>query len=150
VRAIAASAAAAEIGDRITPIAAHPRFAPEGAAAVDVRAIEGLRALGGGPDFLGELIETFRADTRQLLQRLGQAASGGDAASFARGIAALQRSAGQLGGTQLCEHLVSLQGLAPSELRQRGAGHVQRLAAEIERFTAALLEFLPAGETRRR
>lgn len=148
--AAAAPKAAGAGGNRITPIAAHPRFAPEGTAAVDARMIEGLRALGGGPDFLGELIETFRADARQVLERLGQAAAIGDAAGFARGIAALQRSAGQLGGTQLCEFLASLQGLAASELRQRGAGQVQRLAAEIERFAAALLEFLPAGETRRR
>lgn len=147
---VAAGDMAAEIGDRITPIAAHPRFAPEGPVAVDARVIDGLRALGGGPDFLGELIETFRADAQQVLRRLGQAASAGDAAGFARGVAALQRSAGQLGGAQLCELLASVQALPPGELRQRGPGQVQRLAAEIERFTAALLEFLPAGETRRR
>lgn len=142
--------AAAAVGDRVTPIAAHPRFAPETAAAIDARVIEGLRALGGGPDFLGELIETFRADAQQVLQRLGQAAAAADAAGFARGVVALQRAAGQLGGTHLCELLASLQGLAASELRQRGATHVQRLDAEIERFVAALLEFPPAGETRRR
>jgi signal transduction histidine kinase/HPt (histidine-containing phosphotransfer) domain-containing protein len=150
VRAEPPPAAAAEIGDRITPIAAHPRFAPETPPAVDPKVIEGLRALGGGPDFLGELIETFHTDAQQVLQRLGQAASVGDAAGFGRAVAALRRSAGQLGGTQLCELLASLQGLTSSELRQRGAGHLQRVTAEIERFTAALLEFLPSSETRRR
>ncbi len=37
--------------ERITPIAAHPKFAPETATALDMRAIDGLRALGGRPGF---------------------------------------------------------------------------------------------------
>src|SRR5260370_11921681 len=127
----AADDAAAALGERITPIAVHPKFAPEAAAAVDARVIEGLRALGGGPGFLNELIETFHADARQIMQRIDHAATAADAAGFARGIVALQRAAGPLGGTQLCELLVSLQGLAAGELRQRGATHVQRLEAEI-------------------
>jgi len=144
------SEAAPTIGERITPIASHPKFAPETTAAVDPRVIEGLRELGGGPDFLGELIETFRADSRQIMQRIEHAAAAADAAGFAQGIGALRRAAGNLGGTQLCDLLVSLHGLTASELRQRGATHVQRLDAEIERLAAALLEFLPAGAVQRR
>ncbi len=135
--------------ERITPIAAHPKFVPETAAAVDARAIEGLRALGGGPGFLRELIETFQADARQVMESIGQAAASGDAAGFARSLGALRRAAGHLGAIQLSELLASLQGLSASELRQRGATHVQRLDAEIDRLAAALSESLPAGEARR-
>jgi signal transduction histidine kinase/HPt (histidine-containing phosphotransfer) domain-containing protein len=135
--------------DRVTPIAAHPRFMPEAAAAVDAQVIERLRALGGGPGFLRELIETFQADARQVMESIGQAAAAADAAGFARSLGALRRAAGHLGGTQLGELLASLQGLTASELRQRGAIHVQRLDAEIDRLAAALLESLPASEARR-
>ena len=141
-----------ETAARITSIATHPRFASETTAAVDARAIEGLRALGGGPGFagfLGELIQGFRDEARQVMERLTEAVAADDAAGFERGLAALRRSAGPLGGTQLCEVLLSLQSLTPGELRQRGALHLQRLDAEIERLTAALLDFLPVSEARR-
>lgn len=142
----ASSAAPEPAVARITPIAAHPKFAPEPAAAVDARVIEGLRALGGGPSFLRELVESFRAEALQLMQRIDQAVASADAAGFARSLIVLHRAAIQLGGTQLCGLLASLQSLPPGELRQRGALHVQRLDAEIDRLAAALLESLPAGE----
>ncbi len=140
--------AAPAAGERITPIAAHPKFAIETAAVVDARVVEGLRELGDGPGFLGELIETFRTDARQIMQRLAAAAAAADAAGFTRGVAALQRAGGPLGGTQLCELLASLQGLTAAELRLRGTAHAQRLEAEIERLVAALREFLPSSEAR--
>ena len=34
-----------DISERITPIASHPKFVPESAAALDMRAIDGLREL---------------------------------------------------------------------------------------------------------
>ena len=135
--------------ERVTPIAAHPRFVPEAPAAVDAQVIERLRALGGGPAFLRELIATFEADTRGVMKSLGQAAATADAAGFARSLGALRRAAGHLGGTQLSELLSSLQGLTAGELRQRGATHVQRLDAEIDRLAAALLESVPGSEARR-
>jgi HPt (histidine-containing phosphotransfer) domain-containing protein len=138
-----------QFSERITPIAAHPKFVPETAAALDMRAIEALRALGGDPAFLGELIETFQADAQQIMQRLDQAVAAADVAGFAQSLALLRRAASPLGGTQLCELLASLQGLAASELRQQGAVHLQRLDAEIDRLAAALREFLPATEASR-
>jgi HPt (histidine-containing phosphotransfer) domain-containing protein len=129
-------------GERITPIASHPKFMPETAGALDMRAIDGLRELGGDPDFLGELIETFQVDAQQIMERLDQAVATADAAGFAQGLVALRRAASPLGGTQLCELLASLHGLNSGELRQAGATHVQRLDAEIERLGAALTEIV--------
>jgi HPt (histidine-containing phosphotransfer) domain-containing protein len=136
--------------DRITPIAAHPKFVPDMATMLDMRAIEGLRALDGSPGFLEEVIATFRADARQIMERIDHEAAAADAAGFAHGLSALRRAASPLGATQLCELLASLHGLTASELRQQGALHVQRLDAEIERLAATLTEFLPAGEARLR
>ena len=140
---------AAVVEERVTPIAAHPKFAPEKPAAVDPRVVDGLRALGGGPAFLRELIESFRADARQIMERLYQAAATADPTAFARGLIALHRASGQLGGAELCELAASLQRVTASELRQHGAAHVQRLDAEVGRLAAALMEYLPAGEARR-
>jgi HPt (histidine-containing phosphotransfer) domain-containing protein len=139
----------APVEERITPIAAHPKFAPEVQAAVDSRVVDGLRALGGGPGFLREVIESFRADARQIMERVYQAVATSDPAAFARGLIALHRAAGPLGGAELCELAASLQRITASELRQHGAAHVQRLDAEIDRLAAALMEYLPASEVRR-
>jgi signal transduction histidine kinase/HPt (histidine-containing phosphotransfer) domain-containing protein len=137
-----------QTNERITPIASHPKFIPETAAALDRRAIDGLRELGGDPAFLGELVETFQADAQQIMKRLNQAVASADAVGFAQSLIALRRAASPLGGTQLCELLASLQGLTASELRQLGAIHVQRLDAEIERLAAALTEVRAASEAR--
>jgi signal transduction histidine kinase/HPt (histidine-containing phosphotransfer) domain-containing protein len=131
---------------QITPIASHPKFVSEAPAALDMRAIDGLRELGGDPAFLGELIETFQIDVEQIMRRLDQAAAAADAAGFARGLAALRRAASSFGAIQLCEILASLQGLTASELRQLGAIHMQRLDAEIERLAAALIEIAAASD----
>jgi len=137
-----------QFGDRITPIAAHPKYIPEAAASLDMRAIDGLRELGGDPAFLGELIETFQVDARQIMERLDRAVAAADAEGVAQSLHALRRAASPLGATQLCEFLASLQGLAAGELRQLGASHVQRLDAEIERLAAALTEIAASAEVR--
>jgi two-component system, sensor histidine kinase RpfC len=141
-------AAAPPVGERITPIAAHPRFTAE-PAAIDPRAVEGLRTLGGGPAFLREVIETFRADAGQVMQCLSATAEAGDAAGFARAAVALHRAASHLGGTQLCDLLAALREVTEGELRQHGALHLRRLDAEIDRLAAALAEFLPTAEAGR-
>jgi signal transduction histidine kinase len=132
---------------QITPIAAHPKFAPD-AAAVDARALEGLQALGGDERFLSELIEAFRLDAAHIMERIASAALAADNATFAHGLVALRRAAGQLGGVQLCALTASLQHLSANELRQRGSLYVQRLDVEIERLTEALTAFAAEKERR--
>ncbi len=135
--------------DRVTPIASHPRYAPETVAAVDARVIAGLRTLAGGGDFLGEVIDSFRVDSRQIMDRISAAAEAADPAAFARGVHALRRGAATLGGSSLCELTLSLRDVTAAELQQQDGAIVQRLLAELARLDAALLEFLPrAGEMR--
>ncbi len=145
----ASDAGASGVGDdRVTPIAAHPRFMPEAAAVVDARVMASLRTLGGG-DFLREVIDSFRADARPIMERIGAAAAAADSGGFVRGLQALRRSAGPLGGARLCELSASLHEVTAVELRQQGGAIVQRLTAELVRLDAALLEFLPRSEERR-
>jgi signal transduction histidine kinase len=134
--------------ERVTPIASHPKFVSEAPAALDMRAIDGLRELGADPAFLGELIETFQIDVQQIMKRLDRAVAAADAAGFAQGLAALRRAVSSLGAIQLCEILATLQGLSAGELRQFGTIHLRRLDAEIERLAAALTEIVAASKVR--
>src|SRR4029077_4729238 len=70
---------------QVTPIATHPRFAAE-APTIDQRAVAALRRLGGGDEFLGEVLDSFRTDAREIMQRLVRAAAAADSAGFARGL----------------------------------------------------------------
>jgi signal transduction histidine kinase/HPt (histidine-containing phosphotransfer) domain-containing protein len=137
-----------EPSPQVTPIATHPRFAAE-APIVDPRAVAALRGLGGGDEFLGEVLDSFRTEAQQIMQRLVRAAASADSAGFARGLHALRSCAANLGGTRLCEVLLSLREVGAQELREQGSALVQRLGDELGRLDAALAEFLPrAGERR--
>jgi HPt (histidine-containing phosphotransfer) domain-containing protein len=139
----------APFGDRVTPIAAHPRFAAEPTPVVEPRRIEALRELGGQEGFLGDLIETFRADAQQIIRRLGRAVAIADVTAFAQGLRALGQAAGHVGGTPLTQLTASLRGLGAAELRDQGNIHLQRLEAEIDRLAAALLHYLDQVEAQR-
>jgi HPt (histidine-containing phosphotransfer) domain-containing protein len=140
---------AAPFDDRVTPIAAHPRFAADSAPVVDPRRIEALRELGGQEGFLGDLIETFRADAQQIIRRLGRAVATADVTAFAQGLRALGQAAGHVGGTPLTQLTASLRGLGAAELRDQGNIHLQRLEAEIDRLAAALLHYLDQIQAQR-
>ena len=134
--------------ERVTPIAAHPRFAPDVAQILDPKVIEGLRSLSSDPEFLADLIETFGADSQQMLRRIGTAAATGDVPAFVRGVVALRRAATQLGGTQLSELLASVHEVDAAELRQRGQAQLGRIGAEVERLIAALRDLPQADRAR--
>jgi two-component system sensor histidine kinase RpfC len=143
VEPAAPAVAYAETDDRVTPIAAHPRYVAEPAASVDARVIAGLRNLSGSGNFFAEIVDSFRTDSRQIMDRIAAAADSGDLTAFTRAIHALRRCAATVGGTGLCELALSLRGITAAELRQQDAAIVQRLAAELARFNSALVEFLP-------
>src|SRR3954470_18935694 len=136
-------------GARITPIAAHPKFALEIGTTFDPKAVEALRRLGGGDAFLRELIDSFRDDAELLLQRLNNALAAADAAGFAQGVAELRRCAGHLGGRRICEMLPPPADVTEAELRGAGALLLQRLPAEIDRLIAALQGCLVAKQAQR-
>lgn len=134
---------------QVTPIAIHPRFGAE-TPLVDPRAIAALRGLGDGDDFLAEIIDSFRAETRDIMNRIVRAAASADAAGFARGLHALRGCAANLGGTRLCDLLLAMREITERELREQGSGVVQKLGDELARLDAALLEFLPNRASTRR
>jgi signal transduction histidine kinase len=127
---------------QVTPISAHPRFTAE-TPVVDPKTIAALRGLDGYA-FLGEVIDSFRSESEDIMQRLVRAAAMADAAGFARGLQALRSCAANLGGLRLCEAIASLRECGTGELRQQGSTLVQRLDDEVARLDAALIQFLPA------
>jgi signal transduction histidine kinase len=127
---------------QVTPISLHPRFAAD-TPTVDPRAIAALRGLGDGDDFFAEVIESFRLETKEIMNRIVRAAAAGDAAAFARGLHTLRSCAANLGGTRLCELLLAMRDVSQRELREQGSGVVQRLGDELARLDAALVEYSP-------
>ncbi len=140
-----------EPAPQVTPISAHPRFGAE-TQLVDPRAIAALRGLGGGDEFLAEIIDSFRGETKEIMNRIVRAAAAADAGNFARGLHALRSCAGNLGGMRLCELLLAMRDISQRELREQGSAVVQKLGDELARLDAALVEFLPdrGGVTARR
>jgi signal transduction histidine kinase len=136
-------------GNRVTPIAAHPRFAGEPTPVVDPRRIEALRELGGQEGFLGDLVETFRDDAREIMRRLARAVAVADVAAFAQGLRALGQAAGHIGALPLAQLTASLRSLNAGDLRDQGGVHLQRLEAEIERLAAALRRHVDLAEAQR-
>jgi signal transduction histidine kinase/HPt (histidine-containing phosphotransfer) domain-containing protein len=126
---------------QVTPIAAHPRFAAD-TSIVDPRAVAALRRLGGDEAFLGEVLDSFRADAHELMERLARAAAAIDSAGFARGLQALRSCAANLGGTRLCDVLLSLREVGAQELHEQGSVLVRRLGDELARLDAALADLL--------
>ena len=134
---------------QVTPISMHPRFAAD-TPTIDARAIAALRGLGDDDDFFVEVIDSFRAETKEIMNRIVRAAAAADAAGFARGLHALRSCSANLGGTRLCELLLAMRDVTVRELREQGSGVVQRLGDELARLDAALVEYLPERETARR
>jgi signal transduction histidine kinase len=132
---------------QVTQIAIHPRFAAE-APIVDPRAVAALRGLDDGGEFLGEVLDSFRTEAREIMLRLIRAAASADSAEFARGLQALRGCAANLGGTRLCEVLLSQREVGAAELREQGSVLVQRLGEELARLDAALAEFAEKPEER--
>jgi signal transduction histidine kinase/HPt (histidine-containing phosphotransfer) domain-containing protein len=127
---------------QVTSISVHPRFAAD-TPTIDARAIAALRGLGDGDDFFAEIIDSFRAETKEIMQRIVRAAAAADATGFARGLHMLRNCAANLGGTRLCELLLALRDVSARELREQGSGVVQRLGDELARLDVALVEYLP-------
>ena len=126
---------------QVTPISMHPRFGAD-TQIVDPRAIAALRRLGDGDEFLAEIIDSFRVETKEIMDRIVRAAAAADAGNFARSLHALRSCAANLGGTRLCELALAMRDISQRELREQGSGVVQKLGDELARLDTALLEFL--------
>jgi DNA-binding response OmpR family regulator/signal transduction histidine kinase len=130
----------------VTEISSHPRFSRPAPGPVDRRAVDALVSLGGDTAFFADVIEAFRADSRQIMKDLGGAAAVGDAYGFNAAVQALRSCSASLGGAGLRELLLATQNIVAAELATKGAATVQDIAAEIARLEATLAEYQKAAE----
>ncbi len=121
----------------VTPITAHPRFMPDTTAVIDEEIFAALRKLGGH-DFVVEVIETFRKDAWQIIERLKKAAEAGDLREFRELLHSLRSGAVNVGGVKLCQSLTGLRDISARELSVNGSSHVEKLKGELTRLDAAL------------
>ncbi|MGO8918367.1 MAG: ATP-binding protein [Stellaceae bacterium] len=122
----------------VTPISAHPRYFADAGAVVDEATIEALRMLGGGSDFLGDVIETFCSDGRRLLEHLRQAVADGDLRAFKELSHSLRSGAANVGAARLCQTLTTLRDITGKELRQNGSGYIEKLQTEFAKLETTL------------
>jgi two-component system, sensor histidine kinase RpfC len=132
------SGGAASASPVVTPISAHPRYFADAGAVVDEATIEALRMLGGGSDFLGDVIETFCTDGKRLLEHLRQAVVEGDLRAFKELLHSLRSGAANVGAARLCQTLTSLRDITGKELRQNGASYVEKVQGEFAKLETTL------------
>lgn len=109
-----------------------------GPAAVDMRVLDRLEALGG-KDFLIELIDDFLADVETVAQELRVAAEKGDALQFRANAHAMRSATANIGARGLSDLCQDWQGISGPDLARNGQTHMRRLAAELERVRPILL-----------
>jgi two-component system, sensor histidine kinase RpfC len=122
----------------VTPISAHPRFFADAGAIVDEATIEALRMLGGGSDFLGDVIDTFCTDGRRLIELLRRAADEADLRAFKELTHSLRSGAANVGAARLCQTLTTLRDLTARDLRQNGPVYIEKLQTEFAKLETAL------------
>jgi two-component system, sensor histidine kinase RpfC len=124
----------------VTHIASHPRYLGEGGEVVREATLDSLRGLGG-PEFVADVVESFRNDALRIIARLRQAAARADLRAFAEAAHALHSGAANVGGVRLAETLSALEDLGPAELKQAGAAFVEKIESELARLDQALEPF---------
>jgi two-component system sensor histidine kinase RpfC len=128
-----------------SPGEARPRpvlvLAPSGGARpiLDRRKLEGLAVLDQGDGFIEELVDTFIAESTELVAAIDAAVAAGDAAAMRDHAHALRSSAAHVGATALFDVLLGWRGLDDAALLERGPAEVQRLQLELERACTGLV-----------
>jgi signal transduction histidine kinase/DNA-binding response OmpR family regulator/HPt (histidine-containing phosphotransfer) domain-containing protein len=112
------------------------------ATAVDQAALDRLLATTGGDrSFLGELIDTYLADTPAQLEALHGAAATGDIAALVRPAHSLKTNSANVGAERLSALCRSLETDARSGSVPDAAGRVAAAEAEFELVRAELAAF---------
>jgi two-component system sensor histidine kinase RpfC len=122
----------------VTPISAHPRYFADTGAVVDEATIDALRMLGGGSDFLGDVVETFCNDGRRLIELLRQATEEGDLRAFKELVHSLRSGAANVGAARLCQTLITMREVTGKDLRQHGGSYVEKLQGEFAKLETTL------------
>ena len=109
---------------------AKPSAMPhKGALRVDEYALDNLRQLGAGTEFIKELVEGFARDGERIMAELDAATAAQDYPRFRDAVHGLKGSAGELGGAQLVELCLKAERLKPYQV---GTPEFSSLAEQIK------------------
>jgi two-component system sensor histidine kinase RpfC len=124
----------------VADISAHPRFRPAGALpTIDEKVVDELETLGGQA-FLAELITEFLREAEGLVRDLTDAAECCDVKLFRDKAHALRSGAANIGARGIYDLCLQWRQITAAELQENGRRHADRLAAELERASRALLQ----------
>ena len=125
-------------GKVVTPISSHPRFLSEGGGPViDEGVIDALTTLGGGDEFLSEVVEAFRNDARRLFEPLRIAINEQDLRAFKELTHSLKSGGANLGAVRFCQTITALKDITTRDLQQNGPAYLEKLVSEFLKLEAA-------------
>jgi HPt (histidine-containing phosphotransfer) domain-containing protein len=102
-----------------------------------------LEMVGGDTAFLAEMIDTYLADSPQLLDNLRQAVAAGNAELLRRAAHSLKSNSEGFGATNLAAIARRLEDLAKGGITDGATALLAEATAEYERVRAALLAARP-------
>lgn len=126
--------------ETVKRITSHPKFRSSDAAAIDIRALTDLEALGGSK-FVDELIADFNRDTEALLLELKQSAKAGDVTAFREQLHAMRSGAANIGARRIYKMCLSWRHIGERELEMRGVDYLAKLGSEFDRVRDALMSY---------
>lgn len=125
-------------GKVVTPISSHPRFLSEGGGPViDEGVIEALTTLGGGDDFLSDVVEAFRNDARRLFEPLRIAINEQDLRAFKELTHSLKSGGANLGAVRFCQTITALKDVSARDLQLNGPAYLEKLVSEFLKLEGA-------------
>ncbi|MGH6989069.1 MAG: ATP-binding protein [Stellaceae bacterium] len=122
----------------VTPISSHPRFLAEvGGPVIDESVIDALTSLGGGQDFLADVIEAFRNDARRLFEPLRLAVADQDLRAFKELTHSLKSGGANLGAVRFCQTITAMKDVTARDLQQNGTAYLEKLIREFLKLETA-------------
>ena len=91
---------------------------------------------------MSELVEGFLSDTDDVLSALRAAVGVNDVETFRDQLHALRSGAANIGAQEIYALCLTWRQIEAGELASRGAGHVDRIASELDRARADLRNYL--------
>jgi len=122
-------------------IVTHPRFAGDGQPVLDRQALDSLRGMAGGAEFVESLIRDFIEDAAGIIGDMRGAAEALSVRHFRELVHGLRGSAANIGAIGLYRILMSIRGIGPLEMKLSGTRHVQTVEREFERLEKALNDY---------
>jgi two-component system sensor histidine kinase RpfC len=128
------------MSDKITDIAAHPKFRTDVRSPIDRTTIAELEALGGR-DFVADLAHEFVEEGGRILAELRDSVTANDAHCFRDRLHALRSGAANIGARGLYDTCLALRALSDADFAAVGSDRVSEMEAEFVRVQKSLLDY---------